>query len=221
MPTDTNGCMVADAMPELDDSTIVILQAGNVNTGHSDPFTEIVPRANRAGAWVHVDGAFGLWSAADPARRHLVAGVEDAEGRVFSGCNVENASYSLTICAERVALFKAVSEGAGPIVRVALVADGDERPRVGQLDGFHVYQVDPVQGVRRQEGLHQVVSAYLAGVQVGAERPRLDAVKPFLHQRGAVEVEEYVVITGIVGIVQATGDLRGQGGDGTGNRRDI
>ena len=51
------------------------------------------------------------------------AAIEDENGRVFTGCNVENATYGLTICAERVAVFKAISEGAGKIRRVAVVAD--------------------------------------------------------------------------------------------------
>ena len=49
--------------------------------------------------------------------------IEDDEGRVFTGCNVENASYGLSLCAERVAVFKAVSEGAGRLKRIAVVAD--------------------------------------------------------------------------------------------------
>ena len=53
------------------------------------------------------------------------AAVQDADGRIFTGCNVENATYGLTICAERVAIFKAISEGAGKFTRVAVVADTD------------------------------------------------------------------------------------------------
>jgi glutamate/tyrosine decarboxylase-like PLP-dependent enzyme len=59
--------------------TIVCAQAGNVNTGAFDPLAEIIPAAHEHGAWVHVDGAFGLWAAASPARRHLVAGVAEAD----------------------------------------------------------------------------------------------------------------------------------------------
>jgi glutamate/tyrosine decarboxylase-like PLP-dependent enzyme len=59
--------------------TIVCAQAGNVNTGACDPFPEIVDSARAAGAWVHVDGAFGLWAAATEERRELVAGVEGAD----------------------------------------------------------------------------------------------------------------------------------------------
>lgn len=51
------------------------------------------------------------------------AAVQDEHGRVFTGCNIENATYGLTLCAERVAVFKAISEGAGKLLRVAVVAD--------------------------------------------------------------------------------------------------
>jgi cytidine deaminase len=51
------------------------------------------------------------------------AAIEDEEGRLFTGCNIENASYGLTLCAERVALFKAVSEGFRSFKRIAIVAD--------------------------------------------------------------------------------------------------
>jgi glutamate/tyrosine decarboxylase-like PLP-dependent enzyme len=78
VPVDGQGRMRADALPPLDDNTIVCIQAGNVNTGVFDPADAIIPQAKTAGAWVHVDGAFGLWAAASPARRYLVKGVEDA-----------------------------------------------------------------------------------------------------------------------------------------------
>ena len=53
------------------------------------------------------------------------AAIADDAGRIFTGCNIENASYGLSMCAERVAIFKAISEGAGKLVRVAVVADTD------------------------------------------------------------------------------------------------
>jgi glutamate/tyrosine decarboxylase-like PLP-dependent enzyme len=62
VPVDEQGRMRAEAMPPLDAATIVCLQAGNVNTGAFDPAREICERARAAGAWVHVDGAFGLWA---------------------------------------------------------------------------------------------------------------------------------------------------------------
>ena len=79
VPADDQGRMRADLLPVLDERTVVCMQAGNVNSGAFDPAAEICARAHQSGAWVHVDGAFGLWAAAAPARRHLVAGVAEAD----------------------------------------------------------------------------------------------------------------------------------------------
>jgi glutamate/tyrosine decarboxylase-like PLP-dependent enzyme len=79
VPVDDQGRMRADALPSLDDHTILCIQAGNVNTGAFDPAAEIVREAQHAGAWVHVDGAFGLWANAAVARAHLLAGYADAD----------------------------------------------------------------------------------------------------------------------------------------------
>lgn len=79
VPVDNKGRMRPDAFPPISGPTIVCLQAGNVNTGAFDPAHEIIPRAHEAGAWVHVDGAFGLWVAASPKYAHLMAGYADAD----------------------------------------------------------------------------------------------------------------------------------------------
>ncbi len=79
VPVDSQGRMRADALPAMDEKTLVCIQAGNVNTGAFDPAREICDRAHKAGAWVHVDGAFGLWALACPTRKHLAEGVEQAE----------------------------------------------------------------------------------------------------------------------------------------------
>jgi glutamate/tyrosine decarboxylase-like PLP-dependent enzyme len=67
------------ALGELSGPAIVVLQAGNIHSGAFDPFEACIPLAREHGAWVHVDGAFGLWAAAAPARRHLTAGMEAAD----------------------------------------------------------------------------------------------------------------------------------------------
>ncbi len=59
------------------------------------------------------------------SRFKVGAAVQDESGQIFTGCNVENATYGLTVCAERVAIFKAISEGARKFTRVAVVADTD------------------------------------------------------------------------------------------------
>jgi len=79
VPVDDQGRMLVTRMPPLSGPTIVCIQAGNVNTGAFDPAGEICARAHLSGAWVHVDGAFGLWAAASPKYAHLVEGVADAD----------------------------------------------------------------------------------------------------------------------------------------------
>ncbi len=79
VPVDAQGRMRADAFPALAGPAIVCMQAGNVNTGASDPFEAIIPRAHAANAWVHVDGAFGLWAAASPRLAAQVRGVGAAD----------------------------------------------------------------------------------------------------------------------------------------------
>ena len=79
IPVDGQGRMRADALPTLSGPTIICMQSGNINTGAMDPAVEICAAAREAGAWVHVDGAFGMWAAAAPERAHLVAGVKDAD----------------------------------------------------------------------------------------------------------------------------------------------
>ena len=79
VPVDAQGRMLAAQLPELRAPAIVCIQAGNVNTGAFDPAREIIASAHAAGAWVHVDGAFGLWAGASPAHAHLVDGFSDAD----------------------------------------------------------------------------------------------------------------------------------------------
>jgi len=79
VPVDNQGRMRADALPEIDERTILCLQAGNVNTGSFDPAKEIIPLAKEKGAWVHVDGAFGLWAGASPKYKYLTEGCELAD----------------------------------------------------------------------------------------------------------------------------------------------
>lgn len=79
IPVDSRGRMRADALPKLDGPTIVCVQAGNVNTGDFDPIADICAWAHQANAWVHVDGAFGLWAMAGASMRDITKGMADAD----------------------------------------------------------------------------------------------------------------------------------------------
>ncbi len=79
VPVDGQGRMRTDAFPKISGPTIVCTQAGNVNTGAFDPIGEICDISHESGAWVHVDGAFGLWAATTPTHSPLIKGVEKAD----------------------------------------------------------------------------------------------------------------------------------------------
>jgi len=84
-PTDEQGRIIPEEMPEFGPKTIVILQAGNINSGSFDPFEEVCRKAIAAGAWVHVDGAFGLWARASKSKRRLTRGIEQADSWSVDG----------------------------------------------------------------------------------------------------------------------------------------
>lgn len=109
-PVDEQGRMLPDRLPELDRNTLLILQAGNVNSGAFDPLDALCARANEVGAWVHVDGAFGLWANASEQTRHLVHGVERADSWSTDAHKTLNAPYDsgIVFVRDRAALVRAM-----------------------------------------------------------------------------------------------------------------
>lgn len=114
VPVDGQGRMKAEALPPLDKSTIVCIQAGNVNTGAFDPAEEICAIAHAAGAWVHVDGAFGLWALATPNKAHLAAGFKNADSWATDAHKWLNVPYDSGVVLVRNPkhLYKAMSISA-------------------------------------------------------------------------------------------------------------
>ena len=127
--------MLPDALREtlagLDGPTIVCAQAGNVNTGSFDPLEEIADAAEAAGAWFHVDGAFGLWAAASPELRHLVAGAERADSWATDAHKWLNVPYDcgIAFCAHPDAHRAAMSVRASYLIHA-------ERGRAARPDGL-------------------------------------------------------------------------------------
>jgi glutamate/tyrosine decarboxylase-like PLP-dependent enzyme len=111
---DNQGRMRADQLPKLSDRTILCLQAGNVNTGAFDPAAEICPRAKAQGAWVHVDGAFGLWANVSPKYRHLTAGFAEADSWATDAHKWPNVGYDsgIVIVRDPIALRAALTLNA-------------------------------------------------------------------------------------------------------------
>jgi glutamate/tyrosine decarboxylase-like PLP-dependent enzyme len=123
VPADGQGRMRAELLPEMDDRTLVVIQAGNVNTGAFDPAQEICKRAHEKGAWVHVDGAFGLWAAAAPGRAHLTRGLGEADSLATDAHKWLNVPYDsgLAFVREAQHLHGAMSGKA------AYLIEGDQR----------------------------------------------------------------------------------------------
>ena len=120
---DDQGRIVADNIPELDDRTILILQAGNVNSGTYDPFEDICQAARAQGAWIHIDGAFGLWAAATTQLNYLTQGFEHAHSWAVDGHKTLNTPYDsgIVLCEDPEALTAALHMTGGYIIQ------GDER----------------------------------------------------------------------------------------------
>jgi glutamate/tyrosine decarboxylase-like PLP-dependent enzyme len=105
---------VREALGETAGPTIVCAQAGNVNTGAFDPFAAIAEAARAQGAWLHIDGAFGLWAAAVPGLRHLAHGVEQADSWTIDGHKWLNVPYDcgMVFVRDRAAHQAAMTLGA-------------------------------------------------------------------------------------------------------------
>lgn len=114
VPADDQGRMRVDALPRLDERTIVCVQAGNVNTGAFDDVIAVYTRAGASGAWVHVDGAFGLWARASPRLAGLARGFEKADSWSIDAHKWLNVPYDsgIALCRDMDAMKVAMSVNA-------------------------------------------------------------------------------------------------------------
>ena len=146
---DDQGRMDAGALKEAlragDGPAIVCAQAGEVNTGAFDPFTEIAAATREHEAWLHVDGAFGLWAAASPELRHLVRGAELADSWITDAHKWLNVPYdsALVLCADPEAHRAAMTISASYLIQDDTRAVRDQVDWVPEFSrrarGFAVY----------------------------------------------------------------------------------
>lgn len=97
LPVDGRGCVTPEglthALAASPDAAIVVLQAGELNSGGFDPLDQLVPIAHKVGAWVHVDGAFGLWARVSPIHAHLASGIELCDSWATDGHKYLNVPF--------------------------------------------------------------------------------------------------------------------------------
>jgi len=122
---DDQGRILPEKLPQLDASCIILLQAGNVNSGAFDPFEEICNSADQAGAWVHIDGAFGLWAGGTKRLKHLTKGMEKAHSWSVDGHKTLNTPYDsgILLCRDRDALIMAL-QASGAYLNFSENRDG-------------------------------------------------------------------------------------------------
>lgn len=115
---DDQGKLELNNLPQLDDRTILILQAGNVNSGSFDNFSELCAIAKKAGSWVHIDGAFGLWAGAVDKLKHLTKGIEGANSWAVDGHKTLNTPYDcgIVLCKDEDAIKSALHMAGSYIV---------------------------------------------------------------------------------------------------------
>jgi len=139
VPVDEQGRLRADALQSAlsegsGEPTIVVLQAGNVHSGAFDPFTEAITAAHAHGAWVHVDGAFGLWAAASPSYRHLVTGCEGADSWATDAHKTLNVPYDtgLAIVRDAAALRASMGMHGAYLIHDELGEPFDKVPEISR-----------------------------------------------------------------------------------------
>ncbi len=115
---DEQGRIISGKTPVLDDKTILILQAGNVNSGSFDAFNEICDKAMKTNTWVHIDGAFGLWAAGSDKLNYLTDGIEKANSWSVDGHKTLNTPYDcgIVLCNDKEALISALQATGSYIV---------------------------------------------------------------------------------------------------------
>ncbi len=115
---DVQGRILPDEIPLLDDKTILILQAGNVNSGSFDFFNEICSKAQKTNTWIHIDGAFGLWAAGSENLKYLTSGIEKADSWSVDGHKTLNTPYDcgIIMCKDKEALVSALQATGSYIV---------------------------------------------------------------------------------------------------------
>ncbi|NMH86277.1 pyridoxal phosphate-dependent decarboxylase family protein [Flavivirga algicola] len=115
---DNQGRIIFEKIPKLDENTILLLQAGNVNSGSFDAFNDICDMAKKANAWIHIDGAFGLWAAGSEKLKYLTAGIEKADSWSVDGHKTLNTPYDsgIVLCKDREALVSALQTTGSYVV---------------------------------------------------------------------------------------------------------
>lgn len=213
-----------EALAGSDEPSIVCAQAGEVNTGAFDPFEEIAAACTEHGAWLHVDGAFGLWAAASPELKPLLRGVERADSWITDAHKWLNVPYdaALVLCADSEAHRAAMSGTASYLAQkegeftnpYEWVPEASRRAR-----GFAVYAALRSLG---RSGLAKLVDGACACARRFAEGivdvPGAKLLNDVVLNQVLFRFESDDRTDEILGVVQRSGDVWLGGTTWAGNR---
>ncbi|MEM9584450.1 MAG: aminotransferase class V-fold PLP-dependent enzyme [Pseudomonadota bacterium] len=214
--TDAQGRIDVDAMKtalaDCEKPPLVILQAGQINTGAFDPFARIIPMVRAAGGWVHVDGAFGLWAHAVPELRHRLAGVDEADSWAVDLHKWLNAPYDAGLCIlrDRAALVSAMTARGAYLPELGDTWEPSDSTlelsrRARGVPSYAIIKQLGADGVRAMIARHCALAVYfaeqiekLAGVEV---------LNEVVLNQVAIACESDTVTTEVLRLVQERGHV--------------
>lgn len=213
VPADDQGRLRAEDLPDVSGPVLVCAQAGEVNSGAFDPFDAIADWAAERDAWVHVDGAFGLWALADPTRGDLVAGLERADSWATDGHKWLNVTYDCGIAfvREPAALRRTFTAVAGylpgdpdALAFEAMHHTPQSSQRARQIEVWAVLRALGRSGVA---GLVQRTSDTAAAIADRLRAGGLDVLNDVVLNQVLVRLDDDATTQALVAAVQADGRI--------------
>jgi len=196
-----------DALAECKHPPLVILQAGQINTGASDPFAEAIPKIHDAGGWVHVDGAFGLWAHAVPELRHRLEGVDGADSWAVDLHKWLNAPYDAGLCIvrDRAALVSSMSARGAYLPEPGETWEPSDSTlelsrRARGVPSYAIIRHLGAQGVRSMIARHCALATYLAD-QLAAY-PGIEVLNDVVLNQVAIACETDEITTKVLETIQ-------------------
>ena len=208
VPADDQGRLLSDELPDVSGPVLVCAQAGEVNSGAFDPFDRIADWAAERDAWVHVDGAFGLWALADPNRADLVSGLDRADSWATDGHKWLNVTYDCGVAfvREPAALRRTFTAVAGYLPDDAAFEAMHHTPQSSQR--ARQIEVWAVLRALGRTGVVELVQRTSDTAVAIADRLRaggLDVVNDVVLNQVLVRLDDGPATTALVAAVQADG----------------
>jgi glutamate/tyrosine decarboxylase-like PLP-dependent enzyme len=212
--TDAEGRITPDAMQAAleacDRPPLVVLQAGQINTGTFDPFAALIPMIHQRGGWVHVDGAFGLWVNAVPALRPRLAGVEAADSWAVDLHKWLNAPYDAGLCIvrKRADLVSAMTARGAYLPTLGVTWEPSDSTlelsrRARGVPSYAILRHLGAQGLRAMVARHCALAAYLA--ERLANSPEVEVLNEVASNQVAIACRDDDKTAQVLDRVQARG----------------